>query len=287
MRIVSVMLVLLVAALLVHAGCYRFDAPAPEPGLSDAETAGQAGLPPPLGPSPPDLLPSDEGPPEPILDQPGPPPEPGLAQPAPEPLISDRARALIIRWEIGSPERYTRLYTRPICPLCDRTASGPTIGIGSDLGHQTRAGILADWAIHPQVADLPQAAGVRGRAAIPLTRQMQHIETPYWMAERVFDQTAVVTYYRIAKRSFGANFVNLNPDVRGVLVSLVYNRGGDTNCRSDMRVEMCNIANVGVPNGDYFYIASQIRAMKRHWVDKGLKDRREDEARLIELSLSS
>lgn len=207
--------------------------------------------------------------------------------PAPPELISARSRQLIIRWEVGSPSRYTRLYQRPVCPLCDSTASGPTIGIGFDLGHASRPLVEHAWEIHPQLADLFQGIGFTGRDAIPVTKRMQHVITPFWMAEQVFDNTAVVQYYRVARRSFGEMFLLLNADTRGVLVSVVYNRGGSTNCASDMRREMCVIATRAVPELDYFLIAAQIRAMKRHWPNsQGLQDRREDEARLVELSLS-
>lgn len=198
-----------------------------------------------------------------------------------EELISRQAVDLIVRFEVSSQAVYAARYSHPICPLCDRTQSGPTIGIGYDLGHQPVSVILLDWEDHPQVGLLPQASGVRGVKAIPLTRSMREVHTPYDLAYQVFIDTTINTYYRVALRSFGPEFNNLHPNARGALLSLVYNRGGNVNCNTLARKEMCNIAVHGVPNHDYIYIAAQIRAMKRLWSIKGLRDRRDLEADLV------
>ena len=202
-----------------------------------------------------------------------------------EPLVSLLSIDMIIGFEIFSPARYERRYTRPVCPLCDTTMSGVTIGIGYDLGHQPASAIRQDWDIHPNVDELALAAGYKGRAAIPVTASMQHIVTPYPMAYDVFHRSTVKHYYRIALRSFGPEYNNLHPHVRGALLSLVINRGGNVNCRTRSREEMCNIARHGVPNHDYPYIASQIRAMKRLWNDRGLQRRRDKEADLVMMAV--
>lgn len=212
---------------------------------------------------------------EPIAPEPAPVPEP---EPA---LISPEALDLLIKFEVSSPQLYQQRYTRPICPLCTTTQSGVTIGIGYDLGQQPKPVIRSDWAEHPQVSLLPRASGVHGSRAISLTQELQSVVTPYELAYDVFADTSVVEYYRIALRAFGSEFNNLHPNARGALVSVVYNRGGNTNCNTDSRREMCNIARIGVPNHDYVYIAGEIRSMKRLWSDKGLRDRRDQEAELV------
>lgn len=217
------------------------------------------------------------------VEVPVPEPPPVLEEPAaPEPaLISPEALDLLIKFEVSSPQLYQQRYTRPICPLCSTTQSGVTIGIGYDLGQQPKPVIRSDWAEHPQVSLLPRASGVRGSQAISLTQELQSVVTPYDLAYDVFLDTSVVEYYRVAVRAFGSEFNNLHPNARGALVSVVYNRGGNTNCNTDSRREMCNIAKIGVPNHDYAYIAGEIRSMKRLWSDKGLRDRRDREAELV------
>lgn len=195
-------------------------------------------------------------------------------------LVSPAARELIIRWEVTSQARYERLYRRPIWP---GGASGVTIGIGYDLGHQPAVVIRQDWVDHPQVAWLPQAAGVRGAGAQGLARAMAPVETPWALAERVFSEATIVTYYRRARRAF-PGFERLHPDVQGALVSLVYNRG--TAMNGDSRREMAVIRDRCVPAADGACIAAQLRAMCRIWRgtpnERGLCARREDEARLVE-----
>lgn len=194
-----------------------------------------------------------------------------------EPLISPESRQMIIYFEVSSRERYERLYSRPICPLCLTTYSGVTIGIGWDLRHQPPFVTTSAWARHPNVSELPRAYNVGGQAAIDLTRQMQHIITPYELAEQVYDETMVVQYYRLASRTFGPNFVSLNPHARGCLVSVVINRGGSL-ANVDSRREMRNIAHIHMPNMNLDGIATEIRNMKRLWNDVGLKRRRDIEA---------
>lgn len=200
---------------------------------------------------------------------------------AKEPLISREAVDLLVYFEVTSERVYQKRYLRPICPLCTRTASGPTIGIGYDLGHMPPHVITRDWVDHPQVQHLPRASGYKGQAAISVTQELQFIITPYDLAYVVFIHTSVEEYYRVALRAFGPEFNNLHPNARGALVSLVYNRGGNVNCSTASRREMCNIARHGVPNHDYEYIAAQIRSMKRLWSDQGLITRREREAVLV------
>lgn len=197
-----------------------------------------------------------------------------------EDLVCPAARNLIIQFEVSSRVRYERLYLRPICPLCRSTRSGVTIGIGSDLGHMREAQIQSDWERHPQVLELLQAAGIKGVDAIQVTARMQHVTTPYLLAEQVFDETVIPIYYRIAHRAFGDGFLVASPCVRGVLVSLVINRGGSLTGES--RREMRAIGSQCMQPVNVACIAGQIRSMKRLWSDAGLINRRELEARFLE-----
>ena len=82
-------------------------------------------------------------------------------EPLPEPVasIDPAVVALVVRWEVGSPAQYVRKYQGVICP---GGASGPTVGIGFDLGHNTQAAIRAAWASSPHVDALASGSGVVG-----------------------------------------------------------------------------------------------------------------------------
>jgi hypothetical protein len=68
---------------------------------------------------------------------------------------------------------------------------------------------------------------------------------------------------------------------QGVIGSLVYNRGGSLKA-TDKRREMVDLG-PAIKAGDYERIAILLRQMKRHWpTAKGLRDRRENEARIID-----
>lgn len=193
-------------------------------------------------------------------------------------LIPARAIDLIIAFEIGSPETYEKRYQAPIWP---GAASGVTVGIGYDLGHQHAAVIEQDWAVVPAHPRLAEQAGITGPAAKLRLPPLQDIKIRYATAREVFDATSVVTYYRLMLRTFpGAQA--LPAHAQGALTSLVYNRGGSTKGAS--RLEMRTIQQECVPAVDVQCIARQIRAMSRIWkgsaIEKGMTRRREAEAEL-------
>lgn len=196
-------------------------------------------------------------------------------------LLSPAAFELIVRHETGGRARYDRLYQRPVWP---GRASGATIGIGYDLGHATPPVIRADWTLHPQRDRLPQASGVTGQAAKPVTKAMQDVITRWPLAEDVFRCTSVINYYRITERTFGKHFSGLRPNAQGALVSLVYNRGGSMS--GDKRRDMRAIRDKCLPAQDYACIGANLRAMTWVWtgtdIEQGMRVRRHDEARLAE-----
>ncbi|MGD9643823.1 MAG: hypothetical protein AB7V08_13925 [Elusimicrobiales bacterium] len=201
------------------------------------------------------------------------------------PLVSADGAALIVRWEVGSPALYTRKYERPVCPMCTSTASGPTIGIGYDLGHATGAAVDLDWRAHPQRPDLHGGLGVTGRAAIPVTAGLQHVVTPYPLAFTVFQEASVVKYWRSCRRAFGPEAWDAAPQaVQDVLVSNCYNRG--TSMLGDKRAELREIRDVHLPARNWRAIADAIRRSARHWpperFGRGLENRRNDEAAFLE-----
>lgn len=215
------------------------------------------------------------------------------AQVAVEPLpLSERpfrtwagapaATALIVRWEVTSPQAYTRLYQGVICP---GGASGPTVGIGYDLGHQTRATIARDWAGHPDVDRLVDGSGRVGEHRCNAYRAAHRdIRVPYGMAYDVFAAATLPAYHAAATRTLSHGWDGLPVNAQASNVSLGYNRGwsmvGDRNREKRAIRDDC------VPGSDTPCNAAQLRAMCRIWAGtpngKGLCARRHAEARLIE-----
>lgn len=195
-------------------------------------------------------------------------------------LIPTRAIDLIIAFEVGSPEVYHAKYRAPIWP---GAASGVTIGIGYDLGHTAPRVIAMDWEAHPHAVRLSTASGTTGPLARPLARALADITIEFGYARQVFDQTSVITHYRIARRAFGGTaFDALPPNAQGALVSVVFNRGGAM--AGERRTEMRAIRDTCIPAGDTACIAAQLRAMTRLWagtdIEGGMRRRRHAEAAL-------
>lgn len=237
--------------------------------------AAEEPLPPPVQELPPVAQPEPEPEPE---------PEP-VVQPDPvaPPLVSAAGRKLIIDFEVGGRATYDRRYQRPICPACSTTASGPTVGIGYDLGHQRPDVIREDWVAHPERDVLVTGAGLGRANAITWTRAHQHVVTPWPLADAVFSDATLPVYWRIARNSFGPAFEEAPQSVRDALVSVVYNRGGSM--VGPARLEMRIIRDTCLPH-DTACVAHQLRAMTRIWkggsIEAGMTRRRYAEAALAE-----
>lgn len=206
-----------------------------------------------------------------------------LPEPVPaSPTFSPAAAAMIIRWEVTSPAVYTKRYQGIICP---GGASGPTIGIGYDLGHQTRADIAREWAFHPDVAILMQGSGVIGEAPCAAFRaKYRDVFVLYDDARRVFIESSLPIYEAGARRALKNGWALLPPDAQGANVGMGYNRGwgmgGSRNLEKRVIRDECT------PAANLSCNAFQLRAMCRIWAGtpngKGLCARRHDEAKLVE-----
>lgn len=206
-------------------------------------------------------------------------PAPAVLEPAP---IVSEAAALIVRWEVSSPQVYTRRYAGVVCP---GGASGPTIGIGSDLGQQTPDTIARDWAEHPDVARLQTASGVVGPGACKAWKTRNaDIRTSYSLARDVFAQSTLPRYTAAAARAFHDGWSSLPQPAKDANVSMGYNRG--LSMVGDRNREKREIRDDCVPDADIHCNAAALRSMCRLWVDtpngKGLCARRNDEARRAE-----
>jgi len=198
--------------------------------------------------------------------------------------LSQKAIDKIIFFEVSSPAYYDKMLKKPTFP---GGASGVTIGIGYDLGHNTKLQIAQDWGEFlnaATIAKLQEASGIKGSEAKVLVEKMQDVEIPYDIARKVF----VKSLKRYAKQAKDAyqGLEELTPDAQGAIVSLVFNRGSDTTAQNDRRKEMFNIKKL-VKDKDYQGIAEQFESMKRLWGDdmKGILDRRDIEAKLVKNAL--
>jgi hypothetical protein len=201
-------------------------------------------------------------------------------------IVSRKALDMIVAYEVSSKENYTRKLQSPILPA---GASGITIGIGYDLGHNSKDQITADWAALVPAATLAlmlAAAGLKGGAAQPALSKMKHIKIPFESAMDVYYHTTVPRYASLTRKAF-TGIEKLPPDAQGAILSLVFNRGASTKVTATdkSRQEMANMIPL-VKAGDLKGIAAEFRKMKRLWQGKpglkGLITRREKEAVMIE-----
>lgn len=202
--------------------------------------------------------------------------------------LSPAAFKLIMDHEVGGGEAY---YNRALrSPTYPGGASGVTIGIGYDLGYNTKEQFEKDWAgvLPSDVYNrLSSHIGKKSETARAAISSIRDIKIPWAAALEVFVKSTLPRFIAETNRAFpGAS--KLKGDAFGALVSLVFNRGSSLSGPS--RVEMLNIKKAldGDVNGNtYDYIANQIIQMKRLWVGKGLDGllrRRDEEAQLVKQS---
>lgn len=202
-------------------------------------------------------------------------------------VLSPKSLQLILDYEVGGGEAYyNKALKRPTYP---GGASGVTIGIGYDLGYNTLSQFTKDWKHLLPESDFNKLVahlGKKSSTAKAAIASVSSISISWEAALEVFKTSTLPRFIKITLDTFpGAD--ELCPDAFGALVSLVFNRGGSLS--GSTRTEMANI-NKALTNqistiNIYTYIASQIRAMKRLWVGKGLDGllkRRDEEAKLVE-----
>jgi hypothetical protein len=195
-------------------------------------------------------------------------------------VVSKRALDKIVEYEVSSEEIYEKKYQKPIFPGAD---SGVTIGIGYDLGYNTKTTIDADW--RGKISDvdlelLKTAAGAKGENAKNLIAGLKSVSVPFAAAREVFYVSTLPRYAKDTSAVY-PGIEKLPADAQGALLSLIYNRGASLT--GDRRKEMKAICAL-VAAKDLNGIAAQITEMKRLWdKDKlaGLHARRDDEAKLV------
>ncbi len=194
--------------------------------------------------------------------------------------VSRKGLQKIVQHEISSAAYYRKFLSHPIWP---GGSSGITIGIGYDLGYNSRHQTRKDWSRDLSEIDLERlvsVCGLRGDGAGQVLKNIQSIFIPLEAARRVFYESTLTRYAADTARVY-AGVEKLHPNAQAALLSLVYNRG--SSLRGSRRTEMAAIKDL-VAQKDYAGISRQIRSMMRLWKDQGLDGllkRREDEAGLV------
>jgi hypothetical protein len=201
-------------------------------------------------------------------------------------LVSDKAYELIVQYETGGREYYEKVYKS--APVWPGYSSGVTIGFGYDLGYIGEDEFVEVWGkLLPAdaVERLKEGVGITGGGAQAIARRLKDIRVSWEVSETVFARNTVPKFVGMTMRAlenFDAEM--LHPHSTGALVSLVFNRGADFKSSSDKRLEMRQIRE-HMAEPVFKEIPGELRAMKRHWTSKGLKERRDAEAKLFERGL--
>lgn len=167
------------------------------------------------------------------------------------PTLSGAGYQLILNFEVGGGKAYyDRFLARPTWPGLH---SGVTIGVGMDLGYNSKAVVLDDWKElpTPHPSRLAATAGVTGVKAKPRAAEVRDILIAWKISEGVFQRITLGKFFAQAQRAF-PGFDDLRPNAQAALVSLVFNRGASMN--GSGRLEMREIRSL-VPKKDYAGIA--------------------------------
>lgn len=199
--------------------------------------------------------------------------------------VSRKGLSAIVKFEVSSKAYYVAKLTKAVWP---GGQSGPTIGIGYDLGYVSTSQIEDDWAglvSSYTLAQILRASGKKGRSGKTEATRLRRtrMKVPYDAAKEMFYKKTLPQYAQRTRKAY-PGVEDLPPDAQAMLLSLIYNRGASMS--GSRRKEMLAIKKL-VKQEDLSGIAQQIAAMKRLWVNKGLPGllkRRDKEAILVKRS---
>ena len=178
--------------------------------------------------------------------------------------ISQRAFDFTVAQEVTSKAYYERHYQKPEWP---GLSSGPTVGIGYDLGQASRSKIIQDWqglVPDPMLDVMASCAGHTGKAGKIKTAEVKNkIIVPWSAAMMVFEHRDVPEWVDNVIKFIPAA-AKLPPSCLGVLFDLAYNRGNSWSNGGERYAEMRAIKAL-VQAGNLEAVPAQIKKMKRLW----------------------
>lgn len=196
--------------------------------------------------------------------------------------ISKASKDIIIYYEVGGASYYTSRLQFPTVPP---GFSGITIGIGYDLGYNSRDQIQKDWGgklPQAQVDRLKGVAGLKQASAKAALARVKDIRIPWDTALAVYDERTVPRFAALTAKAY-PGLKNMNPDIQGIILSTSFNRG--TSFAGDRRRELLWTRN-DVKIGKADKLGTYQLQMRRLWPNiLGLQRRYTAHAGLIEKSL--
>ena len=203
--------------------------------------------------------------------------------------IGPEGYRFIIAHEVSSRSYYQRKLRHPIKP---GGASGVTIGIGYDLGHQSLEGFREHWAGLLETDAMRRLEACIGKtrgSATSALRAVHDIVIPYDKAIDVFERDSLPRYFGYLNRHIRDDVLaGLAPDCVAALVSLTFNRGASYQ-KAGTRYQEMRAIRSALNGGQPELVPDLLRAMKRLWRGRpnlrGLLRRRDEEADLFESGL--
>jgi hypothetical protein len=193
--------------------------------------------------------------------------------------LSPEGMQLILDFEVGGGAVYYNRYL--IRPSWPGESSGVTIGVGYDLGYNTRAQIAKDWSMLPAgtLARLQSCAGIKGASAKLKLPAVRDILIPWEIALQVYQGKTVPRFASLTEQAYPGTRT-MHPHIQSAMLSWVFNRGsGITGSARDREKREIRKAIPSQPAS----LPPEFRSSKRLWIQTpGLIRRREAEAKLIE-----
>lgn len=199
---------------------------------------------------------------------------------------SPAAYRLIEKEEVGSKERYVKSYQRPVWP---KYQSGPTVGIGYDLGQTDAKTIRADWKglVSDEMLEvMASCSGHKGEEGKRKTAEVRNkILIPWDLALKVHKEKVIPRWEARLLRVM-PNARELHGDSFGSLMSISFNRGMGVWTLSGDRYKEGRAIRSLVAQGKHAGVPAQIESMARLWSGPPLPQRRMKEAKLFREGLS-
>jgi GH24 family phage-related lysozyme (muramidase) len=225
---------------------------------------------------------------------------PSAEQPpsTPDDGLSSAKSRFVAAWEVaGGDTTKVRSRYNPL-PHWPEGESGLTVGFGYDLKYNLGTTVQKDWAGKLTPAELDRlddyapTIGKKGKWVPPkktgntaAVKATKDIEVRYEDAVKVLEETTIPKFEATAEKTF-PGYSELDPYSQGVILSLVYNRGGAMGKKRSLRYKHFMMVKEAVAKKDAMAIAAAIRKMKiehnKPENKKGLHRRRDGEAQYIE-----